>query len=108
MLLFQATEDAATPYAGGVAMHKALPNSKLVVQNGGSFHEVLFHGNSCLDDTFVAYLRDGTLPGGKGLIAKTCAPEADPAPTYVEPTPTAKASVTAVPPTDPEAVHGRL
>ncbi|WP_406340665.1 alpha/beta hydrolase [Streptomyces sp. NBC_00648] len=108
VLLFQATEDAATPYPGAVAMHKALPGSKLVVQNGGSFHEVLFHGNACLDDTFVAYLRDGTLPTGKGSIAKTCAPEADPAPTYVEPTPSAKASVAAISPTDPEAVHGRF
>ncbi|MFD9795383.1 alpha/beta hydrolase [Streptomyces sp. NPDC059070] len=108
VLLFQATEDAATPYAGGVAMHKALPGSKLVVQNGGSFHEILFHGNACLDDTFVDYLRDGTLPTGKGLAAKTCAPEDDPAPAYVEPVPSAKAGIAKVAAGDPEAVHGRL
>ncbi|NUR31646.1 MAG: alpha/beta fold hydrolase [Catenulispora sp.] len=112
VLLFQATEDAATPYEGGLAMHKALPGSKLVVQNGGSFHEILFHGDACLDDTFVAYLRDGTLPSGKGLIAKTCAPEADPTPVFVTPPPaaTAKAAAgsgaTALAADDPEFVRG--
>ncbi|MEV4433159.1 alpha/beta hydrolase [Streptomyces sp. NPDC049585] len=108
VLLFQATEDAATPYEGGVAMHKALPGSKLVVQNGGSFHEILFRGNSCLDGTFTAYLRDGSLPAGKGFIAKTCAPQPDPAPVYVTPPPAAlKAQApTALPPTHPEAVRG--
>ncbi|MBD0742771.1 alpha/beta hydrolase [Streptomyces sp. CBMA152] len=111
VLLFQATEDAATPYQGGLAMHDALPGSKLVVQNGGSFHEILFHGNACLDDTFTSYLRDGSLPKGKGRIAKTCAPEADPTPTYVTPTPALTAKHTAatpLSPTDPEAVHGVL
>ncbi|MEY9893683.1 pimeloyl-ACP methyl ester carboxylesterase [Catenulispora sp. MAP5-51] len=125
VLLFQATEDPATPYAGAVAMHEALPSSKLVVQNGGSFHEILFHGDSCLDDTFVAYLRDGTMPSGKGFVAKACAPEADPTPSYIDPTPSvakaaqgadaAKAgaavsgSVTPrTPANDPEAVVGRL
>ncbi|MFG3280540.1 alpha/beta hydrolase [Streptomyces sp. NPDC048111] len=110
VLLFQATEDAATPYQGGLAMHDALPGSKLVVQNGGSFHEILFHGNACLDDTFTDYLRDGTLPGGTGRIAKTCAPEADPAPVYVTPPPALgrKSAVAPLSPTDPEAVHGVL
>jgi pimeloyl-ACP methyl ester carboxylesterase len=106
VLLFQATEDPATPYPGAVAMHKALPGSKLVVQNGGSFHEILFHGDACLDDTFTAYLRDGTLPSGKGFIAKTCAPEPAPAPVYVTPPPAAVNAHLALLPTDPQAVHG--
>ncbi|MFG2720175.1 alpha/beta hydrolase [Streptomyces sp. NPDC048416] len=112
VLLFQATEDAATPYEGGLAMHDALPGSKLVVQNGGSFHEILFHGDACLDDTFTDYLRDGTLPKGHGRIAKTCAPEPEPAPSYVASQPSLKAKgatpTTALPATDPEAVHGVL
>ncbi|AUY48379.1 alpha/beta hydrolase [Streptomyces sp. CB01881] len=116
VLLFQATEDAATPYEGGLAMHDALPGSKLVVQTGGSFHEILFHGNACLDDTFTAYLRDGSLPTGGGRIAKTCAPEADPDPVYVTPPPAltgktatgAATDATPLAPTDPEAVRGAL
>ncbi len=112
VLLFQATEDAATPYEGGLAMHDALPTSKLVVQTGGSFHEILFHGNACLDDTFTAYLRDGSLPKGGGRIARTCAPEPEPTPVYVTPPP-ASATKNAIPaaplsPTAPEAVHGLL
>ncbi|WP_234371510.1 MULTISPECIES: alpha/beta hydrolase [unclassified Streptomyces] len=106
ILLFQATEDAATPYPGAVAMHKALPGSKLVVQNGGSFHEILFHGNACLDDTFTAYLRDGSLPTGKGFIAKTCAPEPDPTPVYVTPSPSATKAGPALRATDPQAIYG--
>lgn len=106
VLLFQATEDAATPYSGAVALHKALPGSKLVVQNGGSFHEILFHGNACLDDTFTAYLRDGSLPAGKGFVARTCAPEPDPAPVYVTPPASASKAGAALAPTDPQAVHG--
>ncbi|MEV5877503.1 alpha/beta hydrolase [Streptomyces sp. NPDC052101] len=106
VLLFQATEDAATPYPGALAMHKALPGSKLVVQNGGSFHEILFHGNACLDDSFTAYLRDGSLPIGKGVIAKTCAPEPDPTPVYVTPPPAAEKAVPALPAADPQAIHG--
>lgn len=112
VLLFQATEDAATPYEGGLAMHDALPGSKLVVQTGGSFHEILFHGNACLDDTFTAYLRDGSLPKGGGRIAKTCAPEPEPDPVYVTPPPAltgrTATAVTPLAPTDPEAVHGVL
>ncbi len=116
VLLFQSTEDGATPYEGGLAMRDALPSAKLVVQDGGSFHEILFHGNACLDDTFTAYLRDGSLPGGKGRIAKTCAPGAEPDPVYVTPPPAAKSltgaagSPDAAPlsPTDPEAVRGVL
>ncbi|MCQ4082183.1 alpha/beta hydrolase [Streptomyces sp. RB6PN25] len=106
VLLFQATEDAATPYPGGVAMHKALPGSKLVVQNGGSFHEILFHGDACLDDAFTAFLRDGSLPTGKGFIAKTCAPEPDPTPVYVTASPATTKAEPVLPPTDPQAVHG--
>ncbi|MCG6498336.1 alpha/beta hydrolase [Kitasatospora sp. A2-31] len=115
VLLFQATEDAATPYEGGLAMRDALPGSKLVVQTGGSFHEILFRGNACLDDTFTAYLRDGSLPKGDGRIAKTCAPTPEPAPVLVTPPPaatakTATAGADAAPlaPTDPEAVRGVL
>jgi hypothetical protein len=77
------------------------------VQNGGSFHEILFHGDACLDDTFVAYLRDGTMPSGKGFVAKTCAPEADPTPSYIDPTPKgvqARPAVPLTPADDPEAV----
>lgn len=91
MLLFQATEDAATPYRGGLEMARALPNARLVVESGGGSHAITFGGNQCLDDLLIEYLRDGTLPANRGLVDYTCAKNPDPAPVWVEPAPTATA-----------------
>jgi len=94
VLLVQATKDGATPYPGGLAMRRALPSAKLIVQDGGSRHGLLFpgagsaHENTCLDDIAIAYLNNGTLPTGRGLIAKTCAAPPPPTAVYVEPGPT--------------------
>lgn len=40
-------------------------------------------GNACLDGAFTAYLRNGSLPAGKGPFAKACSPEPDPQPVSV-------------------------
>jgi pimeloyl-ACP methyl ester carboxylesterase len=62
ILLFQATNDAATPYPGGVEMNHLLAGSRLVVEQGGRTHGVVQRGNACIDDKFDAFLADGTLP----------------------------------------------
>jgi pimeloyl-ACP methyl ester carboxylesterase len=62
VLLFQATLDAATPFAGGLEMHRVLRGSRLVIEDGGRTHGVLQRGNACLDDKFEAYLATGRLP----------------------------------------------
>jgi pimeloyl-ACP methyl ester carboxylesterase len=62
ILLFQATNDAATPYPGGVEMNKLLTGSRLVVEQGGRTHGVVERGNACIDDKFEAFLKNGTLP----------------------------------------------
>jgi pimeloyl-ACP methyl ester carboxylesterase len=62
VLLFQATLDAATPFAGGLEMHHLLVGSRLVIEDGGRTHGVLQHGNTCLDDKFNDYLATGRLP----------------------------------------------
>jgi pimeloyl-ACP methyl ester carboxylesterase len=62
ILLFQATEDAATPFPGGLEMHKLLKGSRLVIEDGGRTHGVVERGNACLDDKFSAYLTTGALP----------------------------------------------
>ncbi|MET7285403.1 alpha/beta hydrolase [Streptomyces sp. NPDC005573] len=67
VLLFQATDDAATPYRGGVTAHRLLARSSLVVEEGGGNHGVTLSGNACLDRYLAAYLTDGTVPRGKGL-----------------------------------------
>ncbi|WP_308166498.1 alpha/beta hydrolase [Actinomadura sp. NEAU-AAG7] len=65
MLLVQSTEDAATPVAGGLEMHKVFPRSRLVFEVGGKTHANTLNGNACLDDKVAAYLDTGWLPGSR-------------------------------------------
>jgi len=65
-LLLQATNDAATPYAGGVTMHRLLRDSALVVEQGGHNHGISLSGNTCLDDYLNTYLLTGRTPRGRG------------------------------------------
>ncbi|MEU4824744.1 alpha/beta hydrolase [Actinomadura sp. NPDC023710] len=99
MLLFQATDDPATPYEGGLAMARALPSARLVVERGGGSHAITFAGNTCLDDLLVGYLRGGKVPSDRGLVDRTCAKNPDPAPVWVTPAPAAatRAKATALP-----------
>ncbi|MET9774330.1 alpha/beta hydrolase [Streptomyces sp. NPDC006367] len=81
-LLFQATDDAATPYEGGVTMRRLLRGSRLVVEEGGGNHGITLSGNACLDRHLTAYLADGTVPRGDGEADAVCA--ASPAPKPLE------------------------
>lgn len=65
VLLFQATNDAATPFPGGVEMNQRLKGSRLVIEDGGRTHGVVERGNACIDDKFAAFLTDGTLPANR-------------------------------------------
>ncbi|MCP2339653.1 alpha/beta hydrolase [Actinomadura rupiterrae] len=78
ILLVQSTLDAATPVAGGFAMHKRFPSSRLLLELGGKTHANTLNGNKCLDDKVAKYLSTGWLPkkGAKGFD-DTC--KADPA-----------------------------
>ncbi|MET9828043.1 alpha/beta hydrolase [Streptomyces sp. NPDC006385] len=80
MLLFQATDDAATPYEGGVTLHRKLARSSLVVERGGGNHGITLGGNRCLDKHLAAYLTDGTVPRGRGEFDAVCAALPDPKP----------------------------
>ncbi|MEV7966632.1 alpha/beta hydrolase [Sphaerisporangium sp. NPDC088356] len=79
-LFFQDTKDAATPYQGGVEMHKRFPASRLVVMDGGGNHGLTGRGNACIDTIWKAYLTDGTLPASLPGPDVHCAPFADPVP----------------------------
>lgn len=70
ILLFQATLDAATPFAGGLEMHQALPSSRLVIEDGGRTHAIVQRGNPCVDDKFNAYLATGQLPADRTHCAR--------------------------------------
>lgn len=81
VLLFQATDDAATPYEGGLALHRALDDSSLVVEEGGGNHGVTLSGNACLDRYLADYLAKGTVPRAKGGdVDAVCAKTPDPKP----------------------------
>ncbi|WEO94368.1 alpha/beta hydrolase [Streptomyces sp. FXJ1.172] len=81
VLLFQATDDAATPYPGGLAVHRLLARSSLVVENGGGNHGITLSGNACLDRYLTAYLKDGRVPrGSAGAADAVCAKSPDPKP----------------------------
>ncbi|MCX4766177.1 alpha/beta hydrolase [Streptomyces sp. NBC_01275] len=79
-LLFQATDDAATPYEGGAMMHSLLRGSSFVVEQGGQNHGIALSGNSCLDKHLAAYLTDGTVPRGVGGVDAVCKAQSDPKP----------------------------
>ena len=87
-LLFQATEDAATPYRGGVAAHRLLARSSLVVEQGGGNHGITLSGNACLDRYLTAYLSDGTVPHGTGEADAVCQKSPDPKPLTAKSAPT--------------------
>ncbi|MGV9250027.1 alpha/beta hydrolase [Streptomyces sp. NPDC003697] len=80
VLLFQATDDAATPYRGGVTMHQLLTGSSLVVEEGGGNHGITLSGNACLDKYLAAYLSDGAVPRGRGVADAVCRKLPDPRP----------------------------
>ncbi|MFJ5127336.1 alpha/beta hydrolase [Streptomyces sp. NPDC088555] len=83
VLLFQATDDAATPYEGGVTLHRRLRGSSLVVEQGGGNHGITLGGNDCLDTYLADYLAKGTVPRGEGSRADAdavCAKSPDPQP----------------------------
>ncbi|WP_067480622.1 alpha/beta hydrolase [Nocardia amamiensis] len=62
-LILQATRDTRTAYPQGLAMHQALPASRLVTLADTRIHGTFRPGLSpCLNDIVNTYFRDGTLP----------------------------------------------
>ncbi|MEU6770779.1 alpha/beta hydrolase [Streptomyces sp. NPDC046759] len=88
-LLFQATDDAATPYRGGVTVHRLLARSSLVVEEGGGNHGITLSGNACLDKYLTAYLADGRVPrgAGTGVADAVCQKSPEPKPLSVKAAP---------------------
>lgn len=106
-LLFQATDDAATPYEGGVAMHRLLRGSRLVVEDHGGNHGITLAGNACLDRYLAQYLDSGKVPmgpSGTGAEADaTCPAQPDPKPAAAS-----RRSAAAAAPAAASGLHGLL
>ncbi|QNP69278.1 alpha/beta fold hydrolase [Streptomyces roseirectus] len=100
VLLFQATNDAATPYEGGALTHALLRRSSLVVEEGGGNHGITLSGNACLDKHLAAYLTDGTVPRSDGgPVDAVCPSLPDPKP---------RTDKAAAPSTHGSTLHGLL
>jgi pimeloyl-ACP methyl ester carboxylesterase len=80
VLLFQATDDAATPYVGGLTVHRLLAGSSFVVEQGGGNHGITLSGNACLDKYLATYLSNGTVPRSGREIDAVCPKLPDPKP----------------------------
>jgi pimeloyl-ACP methyl ester carboxylesterase len=62
ILLINATEDGATPFAGALAVRREFPSSALVAEVGATTHAGSLQGNGCVDNHIADYLENGTLP----------------------------------------------
>jgi pimeloyl-ACP methyl ester carboxylesterase len=87
ILLMQAENDAATPVGGAYEAHAQFPNSRFVLERGGTFHgtSLTANANACMNSYVIAYLKDGARPISRKGVDAYC--EANPAPD-----PTASAS----------------
>ena len=59
MLLVSETRDAATPYAGALAVRDLFPSASLVAGVGGTTHSSSLSGVACVDNSVANYLRTG-------------------------------------------------
>jgi len=82
ILMIQGTLDAATPYQGAQAAHKLLPSARMVVVEGGGNHgqSLSQPANLCVNNYLNAYLANGAVPPGAGLVNATCRALPDPSP----------------------------
>ena len=79
ILMVQGTKDAATPYAGAQNAHRHLPSARMVVLEGDGNHAEI-PVPACGERYVNAYLSNGAVPGGPGLVNATCPAVPDPAP----------------------------
>jgi pimeloyl-ACP methyl ester carboxylesterase len=74
ILMIQGSLDGATPYQGAQAAHKLLPSARMVVVEGDGNHgqSLSRPANLCVNNYLNAYLANGTVPHGAGLVNATC------------------------------------
>ncbi|AWZ07153.1 MULTISPECIES: alpha/beta hydrolase [unclassified Streptomyces] len=89
VLIVQSERDAATPYKGGVSLHKRLAGSRLITEENAGSHGVTNLVNPCINTRVDTYL----LTGKVDAKDVKCAPHATP----VAPAPAAAKSLTQAP-----------
>jgi pimeloyl-ACP methyl ester carboxylesterase len=76
VLIVQSERDAATPYQGGVELHKRFKGSRLITEKNAGSHGVTNLVNPCINERVDSYLLTGKLDRAD----VTCAPHATPKP----------------------------
>lgn len=74
VLIVQSERDAATPYEGGVELHKRFKGSRLITEKNAGSHGVTGIVNPCINERVDNYL----LTGKVDAADVTCAPHATP------------------------------
>jgi pimeloyl-ACP methyl ester carboxylesterase len=74
VLVVQSERDAATPYDGGVELHKRFKGSRLITEKDAGSHGVTGLANPCVNSRVDTYL----LTGKVDAADVTCAPHATP------------------------------
>jgi pimeloyl-ACP methyl ester carboxylesterase len=82
ILMIQGSLDGATPYQGAQAAHRLLPSARMVVvEDDGNHGQSLSRpANLCVNNYLNAYLANGTVPHGAGLVNATCRALPNPSP----------------------------
>nr|WSX53038.1 alpha/beta hydrolase [Streptomyces sp. NBC_00974] len=96
VLIVQSERDAATPYKGGVSLHKRLAGSRLITEQNAGSHGVTSLVNPCINTRVDTYL----LTGKVDAQDVKCAPHATP----VAPAPAAAKSLAKAPAADLPAI----
>jgi hypothetical protein len=84
MLLIDETNDAATPYPGGLYVRSLFEKSVLIEGVGGTTHAGSLSGVACTDNRIAAYLATGALPervsGNRSDVQCPPVPQPNPTP----------------------------
>ncbi|WP_051832978.1 alpha/beta hydrolase [Streptomyces katrae] len=89
VLIVQSERDAATPYKGGVELHRRLAGSRLITEQNAGSHGVTSLVNPCINTRVDAYLLEGKVDAAD----VKCGPHATP----VAPAPATAKSLAAAP-----------
>ncbi|KJY27659.1 alpha/beta hydrolase, partial [Streptomyces katrae] len=76
VLIVQSERDAATPYQGGVELHRRLAGSRLITEQNAGSHGVTSLVNPCINTRVESYL----LTGKVDAADVKCGPHATPVP----------------------------
>ncbi|WP_034483504.1 alpha/beta hydrolase [Actinomadura oligospora] len=79
IMMFNAANDAATPYPGALELHRALKGSRMLVESDGRTHCIVHRGNLAVDAVWDAYFLTGQRPSAGLTYVKSTGDPTPPA-----------------------------